>query len=186
MRRTAISLAAWFAAGAAGVMLASLGVSLVTRNVTNDRPDPLDAEQVQQELAAAEDLAGPSTTTSTTAPPSPPPTSPGGSGTTPTTAPIGGDGGPAAGPAPSTTTVAGPTAATTTRTYDLVGGTLTLRFTPGAVDVVVATPKAGFTVKTGSSHGNGVQVEFRADDHRSRVDGWWDAGPRDEVREEAD
>lgn len=185
MRRTAPYLAAWFAAGVAAVLLASAGVSLVTRHVTSDRPAPLDADQVRQELATAQDRTGTTTTTTTTSPSASSTTvSPGSSGGPVTTVapnPVAGDDGPGAGPPPPTT-VAGPTA--TTRTYDLVGGTLTLRYHPDGVQVLVATPRAGFTVKAGTSHSNGVQVEFRSDSHRSRVDGWWDAGPRDEVREE--
>ena len=65
-----------------------------------------------------------------------------------------------------------------TRSYDLVGGTATLRFSPSGVTVVVATPGAGFTVDIGESHGGGARVEFESDDHRSRLDGWWDGGPR--------
>ena len=50
--------------------------------------------------------------------------------------------------------------------------------------MVVATPAAGFTVDIGESHDGGARVEFESDDHRSRVDGWWDGGPQDEVRED--
>ena len=48
----------------------------------------------------------------------------------------------------------------------------------------MATPKPGFTVDIGDSHDGGVRVEFENDDHRSRLDGWWDGGPQDEVRED--
>ena len=66
----------------------------------------------------------------------------------------------------------------------MVGGTATLRFSAAGVTVLTATPKPGFSVDTSSTHGNGVRVEFESDDHRSRVDAWWDGGPQDEVRED--
>ena len=50
--------------------------------------------------------------------------------------------------------------------------------------MVVATPAAGFTVDIGESHDGGARVEFESDDHRSRLDAWWDGGPQDEVRED--
>jgi hypothetical protein len=35
-------------------------------------------------------------------------------------------------------------------------------------------------------HGNGWRVEFESEAHESRVTGWWDGGPQDEVREDPD
>jgi hypothetical protein len=91
-----------------------------------------------------------------TAPPSPPPTSP-----------------------PPTTAAAG-----TTRTYNLVGGDVALRYEASGVTVLYATPRAGFTAEVGNSHGNGRSVRFEGEGHRSEVVGWWDGGPQDEVRED--
>jgi hypothetical protein len=65
-----------------------------------------------------------------------------------------------------------------------VGGTATLRFSVDGVEVVVATPNAGYSVEISDTHSNGVGVEFDSDGHRSRVEGWWESGPQDEVREE--
>ena len=65
-----------------------------------------------------------------------------------------------------------------------MGGTATLRFCPAGVTVVVATPAPGFTVDISETHGGGVRVEFESDDHRSRLEGWWDGGPQDEVGED--
>jgi hypothetical protein len=174
-------VAAWFAAGVVAVAVASVGVSMVGHQVIGSRPAPLSAAQVSEELAATEaspDGTGTTTssTTTTTSPEGPPPpAATGGPGTTVTPPPTQ--------PGASPTTVA-PPAQPTTKTYDLVGGTATLRFSPSGVTVVVATPNAGFSVDVGQSHGNGVQLEFESDDHRSRVDAWWDGGPQDEVRED--
>lgn len=70
------------------------------------------------------------------------------------------------------------------RSYALVGGTATLRFEPGRVSVVAAEPAQGFTVKVEGNGTDEVRVEFENDEHRSRVDGWWEDGPRDQVDED--
>jgi cytoskeletal protein RodZ len=177
VRRTLSYLAAWFAAGVAAVLLAGAGLGMVGRQVTGSRPAPLSAEQVRDELAAAE---APSTTSSTaTTVPTSSTTAP---STTSTTAPPTTDGGPAGSTTTTTTPVATPPP--TTRSYDLVGGTVTVRFSPAGVTLVSATPKAGFSVEKGETHSNGIRVEFEGEDHKSRLDAWWDGGPQDEVREE--
>lgn len=189
-----VYVAAWLAAGIAAVVLASTGVSMVGRQVTADRPPPLSADEIRTELAAG---AGPTTTA-------------GAAGRTTSVSPtatsvVSGDGsGPAAGgaddsepPPARTTTPSGaapppagapattvPPAATETRSYTLIGGSATLRFSSSGVTVVSATPNAGFAVETESTHDTGVRVRFRSDSHESEVEGWWDGGPRDEVAEE--
>ena len=84
-----------------------------------------------------------------------------------------------------TTTTAAPAATDSeTRTYNLQGGTAALRYAPAGVEVVFANPAPGFRVEVEPEHGNGVKVEFESDAHESRVDGWWDGGPMERVREE--
>lgn len=83
---------------------------------------------------------------------------------------------------PATTT---PPPAGETRTYAMVGGTVSLRFEASGVTVAFANPAAGFEVEVEPDHGNGVKVEFDSETHRSRVTGWWEGGPRDEVEERA-
>jgi hypothetical protein len=178
VRRTLFYLAAWFAAGVTAVLLAGAGLGLVGRQVTGSRPAPLSAEQVRDELAAAE--ATSTTTSSTTAPST---TTTTGS-TTSTSVEPPTDGGPAGSSTTTTAPVVAP--APTTRSYDLVGGTVTVRFSAAGVTLVGATPKAGFSFEKGESHSGGLRVEFEGEDHKSRLDAWWDGGPQDEVREEAD
>lgn len=194
MRRTALYVAAWFAAGVAAVLMASAGVAMVGSQVTGSRPAPLSADQVRAELAEDESTTTTTGTSATTtsAPDTtdtPPSSAPGGAVTTSTTGP---------GPTGPTTTVPGttpttsapsptttaPPAPATTRTYTLVGGTATLRFSAEGVTVVVASPNAGYSVRVEPTHDTGVRVEFRSDSHRSRVEGWWDGGPQDEVEEQ--
>jgi cytoskeletal protein RodZ len=165
VRRTVLLVGAWLVGGAAAVGAASLGVSRVGDEVTGNRPTPLSAAEVREELAAA-----PATTTTSPSPVTTATTTPTTTTTTIVVAPQ---------QQPTTTTEA-----VETRTYALVGGTATLRFAPSGVTVVAAAPNPGFSVETSPEHGNGIRVEFDSDDHRSRVTGWWENGPRDEVREE--
>ena len=173
MRRTIGFVALWFVAGAAATIVAWLGVSTVSDQLagSGSHPDPLSAEEIGAEVAAAPTTTttlptgSTASTTSTTVP----------AATTSTTV-----------RSTATTQVAPPTTAPppVVRSYELIGGTATLRFSAAGVTVVVATPKPGFTVDIGGSHSGGVRVEFEGDDHRSRLDGWWDGGPQDEVRED--
>jgi hypothetical protein len=59
-----------------------------------------------------------------------------------------------------------------------------LRFSSSGVTVLWANPNAGFDVKVEGENANGVKVLFESSSHRSRIDGWWDGGPQDRVREE--
>jgi hypothetical protein len=173
MRRTIGFIALWLAAGVAATTVAWLGVSTVSDQLggSQSHPDPLSADEIAAELAVA-----PPTTTELEAEPV--------DGTATTTRP----------PVSSTTTTTVPAESPPTtqpsdaqpliRSYDLVGGDVTFRFSPGGVSVVVATPASGFTTEIDSSHGGGAQVEFESDGHKSRIDAWWDDGPQTEVRED--
>lgn len=177
MRRTIGFVVLWFVAGAVATTVAWLGVSTVSDQLagSGSHPDPLSDDEISAELAgtasSTTSTSGPEgggSSTSTTATTVPPPTTT----TTERSQPA------------VTTTVAPPAVQPVTRTYDLEGGTATLRFSPTGVTVVVASPAPGFTVDIGDSHGGGKRVEFESDSHRSRVDAWWDGGPQDEVRED--
>jgi len=191
MRRALAIVAVWLAAGSGAVMLSSAAVSMVGNRVTAGRPASLSTDQVRDQLNSS---AG-----STTVPRAD------GSGSEPsseeattTTRPAEDDttgstirttGTPTTQPKPSTEPVGSTTTTTqavTVRTYALVGGTATLRFSPSGVTVQDATPKPGYSVEIEPQEGNGVQVTFESDAHRSRAKGWWENGPRDEVREESD
>ena len=166
-------VALWLLAGAAAATVAWLGVSSVSDELagSSSHPDPMSAEEIRAQVAAAPSTTS-STPTSTVAVPVTTTTT---SGATPTTQQ----------PGVTSTTIARSVAATT-RSYDLIGGTVTLRYSPAGVSVVVATPAPGFSVELGDSHDTGKKVEFEGEGHKSQVEGWWDGGPQDEVREEAD
>lgn len=77
-----------------------------------------------------------------------------------------------------------PTAATatTTRTYQLVGGTVGVRFENTGARLLWATPKPGFRVDSSGSSDQ-VDVRFRSDAHESRLKAFWENGPQSEVEE---
>lgn len=177
VRRILPFVALWLAAGALAVVVASAGVSVVDDHLTASRPAPLSAEEVHervQQAATSTTAAGPTPTTAS--PPStttsvPAPTTTAGGTDDPTT------GG----------TTSPPTTAPTppvTRTYELVGGTTTIRFSASGVTVLSSTPKPGFTAEV-EPEGTGVKVEFESEDHKSRIDAWWANGPQTQSREEA-
>ena len=174
MRRTVALVGLWFLAGAVAVGAASAGVGVVSRELTGrTHPAPMSADQVAAEVAAAATSStttpagGASTTTTSVAPSTTTTTTARGATTSTTTPPV------TSAPAPIT------------KSYQLIGGSATLRFSPGGVTVVVATPKPGFTVEV-EGEGSGVRVEFESETHKSRLDAWWDGGPQAEVREDAD
>lgn len=70
----------------------------------------------------------------------------------------------------------------TVRTFELYGGTATVRFSPAGVDVLSAVPDAGFSADVEPEDG-GMRVEFESDHHRSRLDVWWNGEPRYETEE---
>lgn len=182
MRKTLPYLAAWFLAGVVAVAVASAGVSMVGEQVTdNSREAPLSVEQVREELAAGSDDATttePPAATTTTIPATPTTVDAGGASGDDSAASTGG------GATTTSSTPPPPPPVASTKTYNLVGGTATLRFSSTGVTVVAAVPNAGFSVDVSAAHDNGARVEFESEDHRSRVDGWWAGGPQDEVRED--
>ena len=174
MRRTVVLAMIWMVVAVAAGAVAWQGVGVVGNQVTDDRPAPLAASEIESELAEASTTTsapgGATTTSSSTT-----------SSTTSTSVPVGGPA-PTGAPVPPTTAAPAPE----TRTYNLQGGTASLRFSPSGVTVVFANPAPGFAVSVEPEHGNGVQVEFESATHESRVDGWWENGPVDRVREEPD
>lgn len=187
-RRTLPLVLAWMAAAAVAVAVASWGVALVGRSVTEDRPAALASAEVEERLSEVAATASTTSSTSSTPPPAGETTTPAGPAGPATTAPR-----PsptttvAPPPAPAPTTVApAPAPVAETRTYTLVGGTASLRFEPSGVTVVFANPAQGFDVEFEPEHGNGVRVEFESGTHESRLDGWWDGGPRERKEERPD
>jgi len=85
----------------------------------------------------------------------------------------------------STTVGAGVPADAVDQTFELVGGTAVVRYSSTGVTVLYAVPADGFQYKI-EPEGTGMKVEFRSSSHRSRVDVWWDNGPRHSYEEEAD
>jgi len=69
-----------------------------------------------------------------------------------------------------------------------VGGDAALRFHNDRVEVLWATPNAGFTADVEDDPDQGeARVDFRSPDHRSRIKGEWENGrPNIETEERPD
>lgn len=159
MRRILAFGLAWLAAGVVASVVAWQGVGLIGDQVTDERPATLTAAQVDEALARSSrtsEATAPTTAPTTTA------TSPG---------------------APATTAPAGEA---TTKVYTLAGGSAAFRFHPEGVTLAWATPAPGYTARNGPGDNGGWRVEFEGAGGKSRVDAWWDAGPQDRVRDDAD
>ena len=144
--------AAWAVAASIAAGVAWAGIGVVGDQVTDERPAPLSAAEVASRLDEA---------TSAT-------TEPGPGSTTATSTPSAG--------APSTSI------GRETRTYNLTGGSVSVRFSPSGVTLLSATPHDGFEVDIDA--GERLRVEFESDTHESRLEAWWQAGPRQEVEED--
>lgn len=70
------------------------------------------------------------------------------------------------------------------RTYQLVGGSVGVRFENGAAHLLWATPAAGFSVESnGGSSSVDVRFQSESDNHESRLKAFWNAGPQQEIEE---
>jgi cytoskeletal protein RodZ len=183
MRRSITLVSTWVVATLAAIGLAWAGVGLVADQVA-EPVRPLD-------VVAATPSSSPASSPDATPSPSSAPTA------SPT--PVPDDGGAAEPPAVTGTSddsdddaPSGPDddegedASAETRSYRLVGGTVTISYSATRVDVVVATPADGFDVEVERDGPTDLRVEFTGDDHESRLDASWEEGPRDRIREEAE
>ncbi|MEY2453234.1 MAG: hypothetical protein QOD92_2808 [Acidimicrobiaceae bacterium] len=68
------------------------------------------------------------------------------------------------------------------RTYQLIGGTVGVRFENGEAHLLWATQNAGYSVESSGSSSN-VDVRFESDSHESRLKAYWDNGPQAETEE---
>lgn len=80
----------------------------------------------------------------------------------------------------STTTQADPLV--TEQVFPTIGGTVAVSFSPDGVEILWAYPAPGFQVEWHPEHG-GWEVEFTSATHESKIEVWWDGGPRSEVKE---
>ncbi len=82
-----------------------------------------------------------------------------------------------------------PTAApTASRTFSLIGGTVSVTCTGNVISLDSATPNSGFTVETeNKEEGQRIEVRFRSETHESRLEVGCQNGQvvSEEIREEA-
>ena len=69
------------------------------------------------------------------------------------------------------------------KTYQLVGGSVGVRFENGGAHLLWATPNSGFSVES-STDGGTVDVRFESDTHESRLRAFWDGGPQQQIEEQ--
>jgi hypothetical protein len=200
MRRAVLYGLGWLAAAAVAVTIAWQGVGLVGRRVTDSHPRALTADEARAALgsaAAPQGGPGPGGAPDETVPQSGGPTGTGAETTSTTagsrprtTATTTSTRPPASGPTATTSPPPAPSATPTTtagvvRTYNLVGGSATLRFDPsGKVTVVWANPNPGYRAEIDDRSDGGVRVRFDGSSHRSELEAWWDGGPQDRVEEQ--
>ena len=75
---------------------------------------------------------------------------------------------------------------TSTATYNLVGGWVTIAYGPGVVELVGAAPNSGFSIEIKENGPDRVEVEFESDDHESRFRADETSGGTPELRIEED
>ncbi|MCL1693752.1 MAG: hypothetical protein M3096_08720 [Actinomycetia bacterium] len=211
MRKIAYPLI-WLAVTVAAVLIASAAVSSVRDQVT-DSPtamlppttlaissteqliaDPVQPEEPTSAVTAdsSTTTTSSSTTTTTVQPEEPTTTSssepePTETTTITTNAPTT--------TSPTTTTTSAPTTttapATEIRSYELVGGTVSVEIGNGTVRLAGASPNPGFAMEVESSGPEKVEVEFRSGDYESHftgkfVDGRFEPSINESGREDDD
>jgi hypothetical protein len=73
------------------------------------------------------------------------------------------------------------------QTFQLEGFSAAIRYAPdGEVTVLWSAPAPGFELHEIEPEHTGLKVEYRSSTHRSRLDVWWDNGPKSLASEEAD
>lgn len=72
----------------------------------------------------------------------------------------------------TTTTTAPPEAQTSS--YQLIGGTVTISYSPGVVTFVTAIPQAGFSTELRETGPDRVRVRFESENHTSDFRAEWD------------
>ncbi len=82
---------------------------------------------------------------------------------------------------PTTTTIPAPTTTTSAptseiRSYELVGGSVSVEIGDGVVRLAGASPKPGFAMEVENSGPEKVEVEFHSDDHESDFTGSFEDG----------
>lgn len=149
----------WLAATATAVFVAAAAVGSVRDQVT-DTPTAMAPPTTTTTVAATTTTGLPvadtstPTTTTTTAP------------TVTTTSP----------PNPPPTTIAAPPPSSEIRSYDLVGGSVTVEIGSTDVHLAGASPKAGFSMDVEDNGPDKVEVEFKSDDHESHFSGQFEDG----------
>lgn len=79
-------------------------------------------------------------------------------------------------PAPATTTTTTSVPATQTSSYQLLGGEVTISYSPGLVNFISAFPQAGYSTDIREYGPEEVRVRFESSDHTSDFRARWENG----------
>jgi hypothetical protein len=193
MRRTGLLIGGWALATVLALVLGLQGVRSVSDSVTGHRPAPLSASSVKAALQSAGPQPPPTSTTESL-PVEPPPSSAFSSAVANSSSSSPSSSASNPGPAPDTESSGSHgnddeasssdnhTSPRQDATYQLVGGTVGVRFENGGAHLLWATPNSGFTAQNRSG-ASAVDVRFRSDNHESRLRAFWDGGPQNEIEE---
>ena len=177
----------WLAVTATAVFVAAAAVGSV-RNQVTEAPTAM-IPTTSTTVALAPEPSPPTTvvesSSTTTSPPAATST------TTTTAAPVTTTTAPSE-PAPTTTTTTAPTTTTTAppasdiRSYDLLGGVVTVEIGTSTVQLAGASPKSGFSMEVEHSGPKNVEVEFKSESHESKFSGEFKDGSFNPEIEESD
>jgi hypothetical protein len=191
VRRTGLLIGGWAVATVLALLCGLLGVRAIADTVTKSRPASLSPASIRTALEKTR-AATSSSESETESPESSenadqlssssavePPRS--------TTTTVGASPPAPVGDAGSTASVE-PASAPIDRTYQLIGGSVGVRFEDSAAHLLWAQPNAGYSVEIGSGDDSTVDVRFREinGDHESRLKAYWNNGPQQEIEEKND
>jgi cytoskeletal protein RodZ len=185
VRRTALLIAGWGLATLFATILGLQAVSAISSSVTSSPRAPLSPDSVK----AALDRPSSSESSSSSADEASSSSSDEGSSSqddhgTPQSPASSSDGPGSSSAEASESQNSSVTAAAEDRTYELVGGSVGVRFENGEAHLLWATPNSGFNVDASGSDSN-VDVRFESlnGSHESRLKAYWDNGPQQEIEE---
>jgi len=163
----------WLAVTATAVIVAAAAVGSVRDQVTEAPAAMVPTTSTTTASTSASSIP----TTAAEAVPPTTITTPTATSTTTTTRPMSTTTTPAEPEPPTTTTTVAATTTTTTpsatdiRSYDLIGGVVTVEIGSSTVHLAGASPKSGFRMEVENSGPKKVEVEFKSDDHESKFSG---------------
>jgi hypothetical protein len=192
-------IAGWATATVLAVLLGLQGVGVVSDSVSGTRQAPLSPSRVRAALSSNSSSSAASASPSTDATSAssgdvPPPAESDSSPVTaspdtvavppPVTGSVDDHGDDSSGSQQSTSSSG--SVAPIDETYQLIGGTVSVRYENATARVLWATPAPGFEVENEGGDDATVDIRFSNDDHESRLRAFWNNGPQHTIEEKND